>query len=359
MVEKDICTGCGACAAACSQKAITMQSDQEGFFYPTVQPALCNQCGRCDTVCHLNQGKGTGGEKACFGARAKEDEMRMLGSSGGIFPLLARHILQKGGVVFGAMLQEDGSVQHRKIERAEEIGQLSRTKYVQSGLTKVWEEIRELLHAGRQVLFCATPCQSAALLAFLGGKRENLMVADLICYGVPSPGIWQRYIHFLEKRYGGKFCSFSFRDKRRRDSGRTCALQIEGKEYTHSLSRDLFCRTFFRNINIRPSCFHCRYATVERDSDITLGDFWGIDQIRPGMDDGMGISAVICHTPRGRRLWEQIQAQAEWFPCRIEEIANDMQPRLREPVRPSPRRGIYMRLYRWLPFSLWIRLFIR
>jgi coenzyme F420-reducing hydrogenase beta subunit len=356
MTPKSLCTGCGACAAACKEKAITMKRDGEGFAYPAITPALCTHCGLCDKICPIQKGPASAGENVFFGARAREEGARLCGSSGGIFPLLAARVLQSGGVVFGAALSENGRVQHKSIRRIEELPQITRTKYVQSDLSAVFSELLDLLPAERPVLFCGTPCQCAALRA-LFGKVEGLLLVSLICFGVPSPGIWERYVRFMEKQYGGPFHSFSFRDKRNRDNGHTAALQIGGREYCCPLSKDPFCSSFFRRINLRPCCSHCRYCTVDRESDITLGDFWGIEQLKPDWEDGLGCSAIICHTPEGMRLWESIRERTEWFSCEEKDLANPRQPRLRQPTALSPLRPLYMRLYRLLPFSCWIRLF--
>lgn len=357
MIERERCTGCGACEAVCPHGAIEMREDGDGFLYPRIRAGLCTECGLCGRICPLTAESSFQGENVCFGARAKAEQTRLLGSSGGIFPLLAASVLKSGGIVWGAELSEDGSVRHVEIRRESDIPRISRTKYVQSDLSRVWERIEEQLEGDKPVLFCGTPCQADALRAFLGEKRERLLLADLICYGVPSPGIWRRYVSCLERRYGGKFRSFSFRDKRNRDNGHTCAARIGEREAVCSLDEDLYCRTFFRNVNIRPSCFHCRYCTADRSSDITLGDFWGIEQVNPGFDDGLGCSAVICHTPAGRRLWERIQGETQWFACELAAVANDRQPRLREPVKPHPKRRRYLRLRHVLPLPVWLRLF--
>ena len=283
----------------------------------------------------------------------------MLGSSGGIFPLLAARALADGGSVWGAAMDPDGVVRHREIRSLEALPAITRTKYVQSDLAAVWEGLRDPAARGRPVLFCGTPCQADAVRVRLGEDRGGWILADLICYGVPSPGIWRRYGAWLERRYRGPLHSFSFRDKRNRDSGRTCAALIGEKELVWPLGRDLYCRSYFSRVNLRPSCFRCRYCTPDRSSDLTLGDFWGIETVRPGFDDGMGCSAVLCRTEAGEALWRRVRQETEWFACGVEEIANDSQPRLREPTAERPGRGAYMALWRLLPFSLWLRLFRR
>lgn len=354
LAERKRCTGCGVCGAVCGAGAVRMVPDREGFCYPRVDRRRCTGCGRCTAVCPALRTEERSVPLACFGARAREDGVRAMASSGGIFPLLAGRILDRGGAVLGAALEPDGVVRHICVRRREDLPQITRTKYVQSELSQVWEELPALQRAG-PVLVCGTPCQTAAVRAWLGEDRGEVILADLICYGVPSPGIWARYVRYLERRYGGRLEQFVFRDKRAA-YGRACSGRIGGREYFRPLSQDPFCRSYFQNVNLRPACVQCQYACVERAGDLTLGDFWGLEQVRPGFDDGAGCSVVLCHTPAGLELWGQVQEQTRWFACRTEEAANPAQPRLREPTRPSPRRGLLMGLYGRIPFSLWLRL---
>lgn len=250
-------------------------------------------------------------------------------------------------------------VVHQEARSREELEGLKGTKYVQSRLEGVYRRIEALLREDEWVLFSGTPCQAHALRLFLGKPYPKLLTADLVCYGAPSPGVWEDYVRLLERRHGGALTAFSFRDKRNRDSGRTCAALIGEKELVWPLGRDLYCRSYFSRVNLRPSCFRCRYCTPDRSSDLTLGDFWGIETVRPGFDDGMGCSAVLCRTEAGEALWRRVRQETEWFACGVEEIANDSQPRLREPTAERPGRGACMALWRLLPFSLWLRLFRR
>ncbi len=354
LAEKNLCTGCGACEAACPQNAITLKPDKEGFLYPTIDESLCNQCALCTKTCPVLNHTPANSGNACFGAHAKEDDIRLLGSSGGIFPLLALHVLQDGGAVFGAALSQDGSVTHMGINHPDQLTKITKTKYVQSTLSGVWENMRDLLEKGRTVLFCGTPCQSEGLRSYLKKEYDNLLLLDLICYGVTSPGIWQSYIQFLENRYGQKLHNFFFRDKCRQDNGHSVKIQFKDKELSYSIYKDPYLHSYFRNINIRPSCYQCRHCQISRNSDMTLGDFWGIERVNPAFDDGMGNSLLICHTSKGRLLFDRIKMDTEWFPC---TEADALQPRLKEPTKRPLLRQVYMGLYHWLPFSLWIRLF--
>lgn len=353
MVKRELCTGCGACGAVCQAHAVQMQPDREGFLYPEIDPALCTGCGRCAAVCPAERPGRKGGSRSCFGARAADEAVRGMGSSGGIFPLLASHVLKQGGAVFGAALTEDHTVRHICVRQVEELPRITRTKYVQSDLSQVWNQLGPLTREGT-VLFCGTPCQTDAVRSFLGGERERVILADLICYGVPSPGIWKQYVGYLEKKRGGPLGEFRFRDKRAAH-GRACSYQAGGREYIYPLWQDPFCQSYFRNVNIRPACFRCPYATMERISDLTLGDFWGIERVRPGFDDAAGCSLILCHTDQGMQLWEEVREQTRWFACGEGDAANPEQPRLRTPTCPSPRRALYMGLYGRVPFPLWLK----
>lgn len=352
--EKGQCCGCGACADVCRVKAIRMVPDGEGFSYPQVDRSVCVDCGQCERVCPVRDGakRPQESKNQYFGVRARSEELRCASSSGGFFPILAQYVLDRGGVVYGAGYDSDMNVAHREIGAPQDLEQVQRTRYVQSDMTGVYIRIEGRLKEGRWVLYCGTACQAQALRLFLGKDYERLIVADLVCYGVPSPGIWRDYVRFLEKRHGGKMTDFSFRDKRNRDSGHTCSYRIGGEEHAGSLYEDPYCRLYFRNWILRPSCHSCRFCTTERDCDFTMGDFWGIERVRPDMDDGMGTSMVIAHTEKAGKVWEEVKKEVSWFACEREEL---LQPRLTEPTGEGKGRRIFMSLYRVLPFSFIIR----
>lgn len=346
--EKKDCCGCGACADVCQAGAIRMVQDKEGFWYPKVNQLKCQKCGRCKQVCPGDNQSETNASNLYLGVQAKPEAVRHSSSSGGIFSLLAQYVFDRQGVVYGAAYNDRMEVVHKEARSVQQLEQLKRTKYVQSNLGGIYRRIEEQLRGGKWVLFCGTPCQAYGLKLFLNKIHEKLILVDLICYGVPSPGIWSSYVKYLENRHGGRMTDFSFRDKRNKDNGHTCSYMIEGKEYAESLHRNLYCKMYFTNYILRPSCHECRFCTVERESDFTIGDFWGIEKVRPEMDDGMGTSVVIAHTDKARRVWDEVKEGADWFECREEEV---LQPRLNGPTGVAKKRGEFMRLYRWLPFE--------
>ena len=351
--KKKSCCGCGACVDCCSQRAIHMVQDREGFYYPKIDRAACINCGRCRQVCPLKNQDMVKSANVYLGVQASDDRLRYSSSSGGFFGILSEYVIQKNGVVYGASYDSHMNVVHRAVIEASQLEQVRKTKYVQSDMTGIYCSVERNLEDDRWVLFCGTPCQAQALMLYLKKAYDRLIVADLVCYGVPSPGIWKDYVNYLECQHNGKMTSFSFRDKRNADNGHMCSYNIDGKEYVTALRDDFFCRTYFRNRMLRPSCHICKFCTVYRDSDFTIGDFWGIEKSNPELDDGMGTSMVIAHTDKAKKIWNEIRQKARWFECAEEAL---LQPRLLSPTVAAGNRRIFMILYRILPFSVMIKL---
>lgn len=352
--KKEDCCGCGACADACPQNAIRMAADREGFFYPEIDGARCTDCGRCEAVCPLQTPRSAGeASRQYYGAQAKDTALRSASSSGGMFAVLAEFVLRRQGVVFGAAYDASMRVAHREIAQLEDLDAVKRTKYVQSSFAGVYRQAAARLREDRWVLFCGTPCQTEGLRLFLGRPHPKLILVDLVCYGAPSPGVWADYVRYLEAKHGGKLTDFSFRDKRGRDNGHTCAYVVGGREYAGPLAADAYCGMYFDDLTLRPACHACKFCTTARGSDFTLGDFWGVERVKPEADDGMGTSLVIVHTEQARRVWEAVRGGVDGFACTEKEV---LQPRLEAPTPKARGRGMWMALYRLLPFPLFLSL---
>lgn len=353
ILKKELCCGCGACAAVCQTGAVNMVQDREGFRYPKIDRRRCVECHRCKEVCPLQNQVAADGKHRYFGVQVKNETIRYSSSSGGLFSVLAEYVIRLNGVVYGAGYDKDMRVVHQEVKELAQLKQIRGTKYVQSDMKEIYRSVETYLKEERWVLFCGTPCQAHALRLFLKKSYTKLILVDLVCYGVPSPGIWNDYVKYLERKYNGKMRKFLFRDKRNQDNGHVCSCMIDDTEYVRKLNEDDYCRLYFQNYIIRPSCHRCKFCTVERDSDLTIGDFWGIEWVRPDMNDGMGTSLMILHTDKAGTIWEEIKQYVRSFECRKEEL---LQPRLVAPANAAKGRWMFMLLYRVLPFPLILKL---
>ena len=312
ITDKENCMGCYACATICPKTCISMDSDNEGFWYPVVDHARCIECGMCVKVCpiiqtpHKEREQGT--KPLAYAAYNKDDTVRLDSSSGGLFTLIAEEVLSVGGVVFGARFDDRFNVIHDYVEKVDELSKFRGSKYVQSRIGDSYERVREFLQQGRLVLFTGTPCQISGLKHYLGKDFDNLLCQDIVCHGVPSPKVWQKYVSYRENRAGASARRIAFR---RKDRGwkrfSVSFLFNNNTEYLQILHQDLYMQAFLKDICLRPSCHACQFKTVNRESDLTLADFWGIQNVLPEMDDDKGTSFVIIHSEKGKQLFERIQ----------------------------------------------------
>ncbi len=324
--DKNLCSGCGACASACPKRCITMESDTEGFLHPAIDASSCIHCDKCRKVCPVANKKSDDGQQPkCYAAINLNDEIRLKSSSGGVFSLLAEQTLAAGGVVFGAAFDEDFSVRHTYTEALEGLEQFRGSKYVQSRIGDSYVRAKEFLKAGRPVFFTGTPCQIGGLYAYLGKEYDNLLTQDLVCHGVPSPKVWAEYVAVRENAAASKTRSVYFRNK---SSGwRKFSLSLgftNGTEYSETVSDDLYMKGFLGHLFLRPSCHECSFKQVHRLSDITLADFWGVTRMYPDRDDEKGCSLVMLHSERGKKAFESILDRQEAWEVGYTEATRDI-----------------------------------
>lgn len=335
------CTGCGACVQACPHDCIMLQQDEEGFDYPVVDDTCCVECGICESVCPANRDwrslHETVTEPQLYAAWHLDSAIRQRSSSGGVFSALAQQVLNDGGVVFGAGFSPDLHLRHVAIQDWVHLDQLRGSKYLQSSTEKTYVEARQALDVGKLTLYSGTPCQISGLYSFLGGNPQGLYTVDLICHGVPSPLVFERYLHYLELRSDNRVASIDFRDKRRgwRLFSMVVTMQ-DGSAFSKTLYKDPYLICFLRNLCLRPACMACPYAATQRIGDITLGDFWGIHRSHPELDDDRGVSEVLINTSRGQRLFDASDSLLFTQECRLED---GMQQMLMGPSEASPKRA--------------------
>ncbi len=319
--RKEQCAGCYACAVACPAGCITMQQDREGFRYPAIDTQRCISCGLCQKVCPVLGEHPANEILEAYAAINRDEAIRQESSSGGVFTLLAQSVLDRGGVVFGAAFSEDfRSVEHIAVTTAEQLGKLRGSKYVQSRIGTAYEQAQELLKQDTPVLFTGTPCQIAGLYAYLRKPYPSLITQDLICHGVPSPLVWEKYVESREQCAGGKTAGAAFRNKER--GWRQYALKMDfdnRAHYSAATKQDLYLRAFVENSTLRPSCYSCAFKGTARVSDITLADFWGIEKVLPEMDDDRGISLVLLNTAKGQECFQKLLPQLRCCPTAVQQ----------------------------------------
>ena len=309
--QKEKCSGCHACAEICPKKCIQMVSDDEGFWYPKVDATQCTNCGLCEKSCPIITPNTQVSDEciAAYAAIYQEESIRLKSSSGGVFSALATYVLEQGGVVFGAGFDEDFNIVHKFVERVEDLDTLRGSKYVQSRIGNSYRQAEDFLRAGRLVLFSGTPCQVEGLLSYLRKPYDNLITQDLICHGVPSPMVWQKYMEYRQRiANGAKPQSIAFRAKKAGWKRFSLSILFDNNtEYSATLDKDPMMQVFLKNLCLRPSCYDCAFKNKVRISDITLADFWGIQNVLPDMDDDKGTSLVIIQSEKGKEIFQKIE----------------------------------------------------
>lgn len=345
---KSECTGCGACVSICPKKAISMQPDEEGFLYPAVDGALCVECDLCEKRCPV--GNAVPAQKqAVFGVQHLDKQIRSASSSGGVFTALARGMLARGGVVFGAAFDENLRVEHIGAFDENEIAAMRGSKYVQSDAADAIENAASLLSRGIPVLFSGTPCQIAGLKAKAGGRYDELLLTvDFVCHGVPSPGVFASYLAELEKKNGKKVVSYTFRDKRKgwRDF---CAIARfeDGSEHVGDQRTEPFLYGFLQNLYLRPSCPQCTaYRGEHHLSDLTIADLWGAPQICSEQDDNTGLSLVFANTARGAHALDQCGAEIRCFSAETTDVMRRENPSIWSPAKDHTNRSAFFARYK-------------
>lgn len=319
--NKNLCCGCEACKEICPVNCITMEYDSEGFLFPVVDKEKCINCNKCVGVCSIFSEKKNLDEKIknieVFAAWNKDEKTRKESSSGGIFSLLAENILSNNGIVVGAMFNENNVVEHNFVDNIKDLYKLRGSKYVQSSTNGMYSLTKKYLDEGKEVLYSGTPCQIEGLYKFLNKKYENLFTCGIVCYGVPSPKVFEHYLNYLEKEYKSVIKKIFFRKKV--NGWRNSSFYIEFKNkcfLEEEISKNKFYVGFGNNIYTRRSCSLCKYKL---NSDILLGDFWGIEDSKLKITSNEGISLVITTNNKGKNIFNKIDKTLEFYSSTLDE----------------------------------------
>lgn len=309
-INKNDCVGCGSCLNACPSQAISLSQDYYGFYYPQIDNMHCVECGVClkscpISECHYNE------IKAVYAVSMKDNNIKRNSSSGGAFYWIASYFIENGGVVYGATFDSnDRCVKHIRVETKKQLCRLQNSKYVQSYIGHTYLQAKNDLLDGRLVLFSGTPCQVAGINAFLGHQCEKLFTCDILCYGVPSPLVLEKY---LNETVGNKhITSLNMRDKTSGWSQYSMRISLDGKDYIKGKYEDLYHLGFQSHIFYRDSCYSCKFRRKERIGDFTLGDFWDFKESfkrNSIVNDGTGISFVAINTEKAESVFKKLDKE--------------------------------------------------
>lgn len=344
VLEKKSCTGCSSCASICPKGAIKLIQDNEGFMYPEIDQGKCINCGLCKRVCPVLNTKQNNSLNRCFVAYNNDSKAKKTSSSGGIFDAIAKKILNENGIVIGAAFNDRMELRHIAIEKTEDLEKLKGSKYLQSELDNIFSYIKEQVNS-RKILFVGTPCQVAGLHAFLKKDYDNLVCIDLFCHGVPSPKLFSKYIKELEEDNKSRIVNYNFRDKKTGwDSySNTCRFQ-NNKEVSQLQKDNNYMKLFLSDIALRESCFNCNFKLGNKYSDITLGDFWGVQEYYPKMYNKQGVSAIIINTENGQKIFKDISDNLNYKECKLNEIVSGNPSLEKSSVIPKNRKIFFEEL---------------
>ncbi len=391
----DLCTGCTACQSSCPVEAIEMVKNAKGFLYPEINQKICIDCARCKNVCPILNQKNKKSLGKTYAGYTKDSLAHKKSSSGGIFAELAKWVLEQNGCVYGAAFDHSMTLRHIRVTSLNDLDSILGSKYVQSDLGHVFADVRADLKDDQLVLFCGTSCQVAGLKSYLGHEYSNLLTADLICHGVPSPEMFQIY---LSQVVSDKVTDYQFRNKDRGlkkqetlivgETGELLRQPTQENKYYQGFLKNLYIRPschsctfkglnrvsdftlgdywavreydpeqenkyyqgFLKNLYIRPSCHSCTFKGLNRVSDFTLGDYWAVREYDPDLANDYGTSCIIVHSPKGEEILSRLQERLKIKPANLKNVTvwNDCYERS---VGMNPEEPAFYELIRTVSFE--------
>ena len=335
LCDSNMCTGCQACRVSCPKKAITMTETKEGKTVPSVDEKLCVNCGLCERVCPVLSEPEFKTPQKVYAAWTLNLEDQKSCASGGIATGLYRYILNRGGIIYGCDYNENLKPVIRRSETADDLENFRSSKYVQSSTEDSFLDVKKDLQDGQLVIYVGSPCQIDGLIHFLGKNYDNLYTVDIICHGVPPFKYLQEYVN---KVSGGRnITKVGFRGEYN-----YCLTLYDGEEliYNKGSWEDYYFTTFLDGVTYRDNCYNCRYARKERVSDLTIGDFWGLDKSSLKEKYDGRVSVILANTNRGIELLDNISD----FHCeeRTLEEATKENDQLNHPMPIPKDRKIFL-----------------
>lgn len=344
--DYSICTGCGVCSTVCPKNCISFHTKEFGHIYPKIDTSKCIDCKRCERICPAINETPANHPQIAYAGLIKNEEDYLSTTSGGAAQALSLAILAKGGVVYGCASLSECRIEHIRVKSKEELELLKGSKYVQSKAWPVYADIIKDVNEGMEVLFIGTPCQCAGVQRLFKTPPHNLSTVELICHGVPS----QDFLHKYFAKQGVNISRIGRIWFRSGDKYMITAVAKENSQLLYQSQplwtqecKDVYYKTFINGYSFRSSCYTCKYASPNRVSDITIGDFWGLGKKAP--DDEIpphnsGISVILPTTEKGNRLLSDASAYISLYPRTVEEaISGNSQ--LRHPIKETADIGLF------------------
>ena len=346
--KEEKCTGCFACMNVCPKNAIICETNQYGKTVPVIQSDKCIECGMCVRICPENTSPEKNYPLKCYAAWSRDEQERKYCSSGGVANEFSRYTVEQGGIVYGAVFGDGLELVHTACGTLAQTERLKGSKYVQSYVGTVYRDLKTQLREGKKVLFVGTPCQIAGVRRYLGKDYDNLILVDLICHGTPPMEYLKDYVNSITKK---KITDVSFRGKR---NWRLTLYDGNKSVYSRRNKQDSYFTAFLKSLIYRDNCYQCQYAAPERCSDITIGDFWGLDRSSLQVPYGGRISVVLVNTKNGEKMWEKVQDRF-YSEARAVEEAVQGNAQLRKPSKCHPDRELFLQNYKKGNFAAAVR----
>lgn len=337
--NKHNCTGCGACYNICPQNAISMQGDKYGFYKPVIDNTKCVHCSLCEKVCPLDKNFTQDVEPKVFALINKDEKTRLKCASGGAFALFATQIINEGGVVYGVVWDENIIACHTRTDNLIDLEKMYSSKYVQSNIKNTFKQAKSDLEKGTQVLFSGTPCQIAGLKSYLKKEYENLITIDLVCHGAQSPLIFEKYKkEFMKDKKDEKLININFRSKIVKWS--QCYLTtITTNKNIYNMKNDYYTKAM--DLTLNTSCLSCKFIGKYRTADISIGDFWGVNEFDKSLNDNKGTSILLINNQKGYHILNKVLNC-----CLLKEVpyeaAVKRNPNIKRPSIENPKRIVFL-----------------
>lgn len=353
------CCGCGNCTQICPKQCITMVFSEDGFAYPKVETTKCVHCNRCIQFCPFDRAEQTAKaeqNQICYYGWHRNPNIRYESTSGGAFSAIAELILEKNGIIYGAMYDDTLKVCHGRVTKTNDLGKLRQSKYVQSEIGDCFKIIEKELQKNKKILFCGTPCQIHSLRTFLNEDYQNLLLVDFVCHGVTSPQIFNVYLNSLVKKHGSRIRKIRFRDKITIGNFSSVAFTTIEFENNKKISSEINCYliAYMHGLMQRESCEACPYATIYRYSDLTIADFWGIENFVKNISEesDKGISLILANSHKGKVIGTKLMKKMHLQQIDVSAALNGKNQQLTCPVKKNQMKTQFCRDSQIMPMEL-------